>query len=211
MFYQALLRMNALRYKLLPYIYSTAGKVWLYDSSMIRMLAFDFPKDQQALHISNQYLFGESLMVCPVTRPMYYQKNENGTKKILNPYCYRAVYLPEGCGWYNFWTNKYYEGGQWIEEEAPIEKIPLFVKEGSILPIAKPAQSVEEVVASNELTFFVYNGKDCSYEFYSDDGDGYEYENGSYKLETYKWNQREQKSIGPEGTFLKKENLRIIG
>ena len=77
-------------------------------------------------------------MVCPVTRPMYYQKNENGTKKILNPYCYRAVYLPEGCCWYNFWTNKYYEGGQWIEEEAPIEKIPLFVKEGSILPIAKP-------------------------------------------------------------------------
>lgn len=211
MFYQALLRMNALRYKLLPYIYSTAGKVWLYDSSMIRMLAFDFPKDQQALHISNQYLFGESLMVCPVTRPMYYQKNENGTKKILNPYCYRAVYLPEGCGWYNFWTNKYYEGGQWIEAEAPIEKIPLFVKEGSILPIAKPAQSVEEVVASNELTFFVYTGKDCSYELYHDDGDGYEYENGAYKLDTYKWNQREQKLIGPEGTFIKKENLRIIG
>ena len=68
-----------------------------------------------------------------------------------------------------------------------------------------------EFVASNELTFFVYNGKDCSYELYHDDGDGYEYENGAYKLDTYKWNQREQKLIGPEGTFIKKENLRIIG
>ena len=80
-FYQAMLRANKLRYELLPYIYSTAGKVWLYDASMIRMLAFDFPKDAKVLEITDQYLFGESLMVCPVTENMYYKKSATGAVK----------------------------------------------------------------------------------------------------------------------------------
>lgn len=191
-FYQAMLRANKLRYELLPYIYSTAGKVWLYDASMIRMLAFDFPKDAKALEITDQYLFGESLMVCPVTENMYYKKSATGAEKLENPSKVRDVYLPEGCGWYDFWTNTYYEGGQWIEAEAPIERIPLFVKEGSILPMQRPANSTAETVMSGNLTFVVYAKKDCSYELYTDDGDGYAYENGAYTLETYMWNQSEQ-------------------
>lgn len=191
-FYQAMLRANKLRYELLPYIYSTAGKVWLYDASMIRMLAFDFPKDAKALEITDQYLFGESLMVCPVTETMYYKKSATGAEKQENPSKVRNVYLPEGCGWYDFWTNTYYEGGQWIEAEAPIERIPLFVKEGSILPMQQSANSTAETVMSGNLTFVVYAQKDCSYELYTDDGDGYAYENGAYTLETYMWNQSEQ-------------------
>lgn len=101
-FYQAMLRANKLRYELLPYIYSTAGKVWLYDASMIRMLAFDFPKDAKVLEITDQYLFGESLMVCPVTENMYYKKSATGAEKQENPSKVRDVYLPEGCGWYDF-------------------------------------------------------------------------------------------------------------
>ena len=88
--------------------------------------------------------------------------------------------MPEGCGWYDFWTNTYYEGGQWIEAEAPIERIPLFVKEGSILPMQQSANSTAETVMSGNLTFVVYAQKDCSYE------------NGAYTLETYMWNQSEQ-------------------
>ena len=191
-FYQAMIRANKLRYEFLPYIYSTAGKVWLYDASMIRMLAFDFPKDAKALEITDQYLFGESLMVCPVTETMYYKKSATGAEKQENPSKVRNVYLPEGCGWYDFWTNTYYEGGQWIEAEAPIERIPLFVKEGSILPMQQSANSTAETVMSGNLTFVVYAQKDCSYELYTDDGDGYAYENGAYTLETYMWNQSEQ-------------------
>lgn len=192
-FYRAMLRANKLRYEFLPYIYSTAGKVWRKDASMIRMLAFDFPKDAQALEITDQYLFGESLMVCPVTKAMYYKKDKSAhTKKQETPSLIRDVYLPKGCDWYDFWTNKVYEGGQWIEAEAPIDRIPLFVKEGSILPMQHPVNSTEETVMSGNLTFVVYAPKDCSYELYTDDGDGYAYENGAYTLETYMWNQSEQ-------------------
>ena len=210
-FYQAMLRVNKLRYELLPYIYSTAGKVWLYDASMIRMLAFDFPKDAKALEITDQYLFGESLMVCPVTKAMYYKKDKSAhTKKQETPSLIRDVYLPKGCDWYDFWTNKVYEGGQWIEAEAPIDRIPLFVKAGSILPMQHPVNSTEETVMPDNLTFIVYAKKDCSYELYTDDGDGYAYENGAYTLETYMWNQSEQILRDSKGREVDRFRVKVV-
>lgn len=210
-FYQSMLRANKLRYELLPYIYSTAGKVWLYDASMIRMLAFDFPKDAKALEITDQYLFGESLMVCPVTKAMYYKKDKSAhTKKQETPSLIRDVYLPKGCDWYDFWTNKVYEGGQWIEAEAPIDRIPLFVKEGSILPMQHPVNSTEETVMPDNLTFIVYAKKDCSYELYTDDGDGYAYENGAYTLETYMWNQSEQILRDSKGREVDRFRVKVV-
>lgn len=210
-FYRAMLRANKLRYEFLPYIYSTAGKVWRKDASMIRMLAFDFPKDAQALEITDQYLFGESLMVCPVTKAMYYKKDKSAhTKKQETPSLIRDVYLPKGCDWYDFWTNKVYEGGQWIEAEAPIDRIPLFVKEGSILPMQHPVNSTEETVMPDNLTFIVYAKKDCSYELYTDDGDGYAYENGAYTLETYMWNQSEQILRDSKGREVDRFRVKVV-
>ena len=209
-FYQAMVKANRLRYEFLPYIYSTAGKVWQKDDSMIRMLAFDFPKDEQALRITDQYLFGESLMVCPVTEAMYYKKSAAGTQKQENPSTVRRVYLPGGCGWYDFWTNRLFEGGQWIKAEAPIDRIPLFVKAGSILPMARAMQCTAQGNSVDDISFIVFAGQDCEYELYLDDGDGYAYENGAYTLETYTWKQREQVLLDGKGQFVEKSRVIVI-
>ncbi len=211
-FYQAMVKANQLRYEFLPYIYSTAGKVWLKDNSMIRMLAFDFPKDAQALETTDQYLFGESLMVCPVTKAMYYKKDElERTQKQDKPYVIRTVYLPEGCGWYDFWTKRFYEGGQWIKAEAPIDRIPLFVKAGSILPMARAMQCTVQGNSVDDISFVVFAGQDCEYELYLDDGDGYAYENGAYTLETYTWKQQEQILLNGKGQIVEKSRVTVIG
>jgi len=193
-FYEALLLANRLRYELMPYIYSLAGISWLKDCSMIRHLAFGFPQDKQTWEIKDQYLFGEGLMVCPVTEPFYYGKNSvrlSGKSKT------RKVYLPKGYRWYDYWTDKVYEGGQWIEAEAALLHIPLFVREGTILPMTEFAPSTEEQKPA--LTVVVYPGKDSSFVLYEDEGDGFGYETGEYCLTTLRW-QEEQGELFVEKT-----------
>ncbi len=185
-FYDVLTETNRMRYKFMPYIYSAAGKCWLNDDSIMLPLAFDYPEDETAKKITDQYMFGDSVMVCPVTEPMYYLPN---SKKIETEKT-RKVYLPEG-GWYDFYTNAYYEGGRYILTDAPIDKIPLFVREGSIIPICEPAQSTEEL--SGDIRLCVYSGRDAEYELYEDDFDGYGYEKGEYIVTHIKWNEKDQK------------------
>ena len=191
-FYEALLAANRLRYELMPYIYSLAGRTWLQDESMMRFLAFDYPTDEVACSIKDQYLFGDSLMVCPVTKPMYYGVNSavlNGVAKT------RPVYLPEGL-WYDFYTNKAFNGGRWIEADADISNIPVFVKAGAILPMAEEAEST---AAQKELSKLrVYAGTDGEFTFYTDAGDGYGYEKGEYECATLKWDDKAQKLAMPE-------------
>ncbi len=198
-FYDALLKVNHLRYRLMPYIYSMAFKVWKDDATLLRMLAFDYAEDKKALSIDNQYLFGDSLMVCPVTKPMYYDKNSN---KIEASDKTREVYLPEGNGWYDFWTNCYYEGGQTIKADAAIDKIPLYVKAGSILPMTQTMLYVDEI-ADAPIEVFVYSGKDAEFKIYEDEGNGYHYENGVYAVTKLSWSEKDRKlSISePEGAF----------
>lgn len=178
-FYQALKKMNRLRYQLMPYIYSAAGKAWLQDASMMKLLSFVYSEDKNVWNITDQYLFGEALMVCPVVTAA--RKDGRQT---------RRVYLPAGNGWYDFWTGKYLAGGQYIEAEAPLETIPVYVKEGSILPCCRFAQSAEEI--SDELIVSVYPGKDGSYLLYDDSGDGYGYEKGEFQLIQLNWNEKNQ-------------------
>lgn len=188
LFYEALVAANRLRYRLLPYIYSLAGDTWLTDSLIMKPLAFAFPKDTQALDCKDQYLFGENLMVCPVTEPMYYGVNsEKLTEKKT-----RKVYLPEGERWYDFWTEECYEGGRFIEAEAPLDRIPLFAREGSILPMYKEnriPESCQEISEASEDTteYRVYKGKDAEFVLYEDAGDGYGYERGEYRRTVLTW------------------------
>lgn len=184
-FYDILLKANRLRYQLMPYIYSAAGNCWLNDGLMMTNLAFDYPGDEIAQGITDQYMFGDSIMVCPVTEPMYYLPE---SKKIDAPKT-RKVYLPDG-GWYDFYTNEYYCGGQWIDADAPIQKIPLFVREGSIIPTAEFALSTEE--QSRDITLRIYAGRDAEYTLYEDDFDGYYYESGGYVLTKLCWNDAEK-------------------
>lgn len=189
-FYDALVAANKLRYALMPYIYSQAGRVWLEDASMMKLLTFDYPEDEQVWDIRDQYLFGDSIMVCPVTNPMYY---EAFSMPLENTVKQRRVYLPAGCGWYDYWTHTYYEGGQWIYADAPLEKIPLFVKEGSIIPTTRVCDHVCNAYPEQEkdaITYHVYAGKDCSFLLYEDAGDGYDYEQGEYKTTRLLWKEQ---------------------
>lgn len=176
-FYESIKKTNQLRYSLMPYIYSEAGKVWLEDKSMIRALALDFAADKMVWNLTDQYMFGESIMVCPVTTPMYYEKNN---VELVGVDKTRMVYLPQGCEWFDFYTKEKYEGGQWIKVFADIDTIPLFVKAGSIIPMAKPALSTSEVTEVTE--YRVYSDGKAHYTMYTDAGDGYGYEKGEYNL-----------------------------
>ena len=190
-FYDALLKVNHLRYQLMPYIYSIAARVWKDDYTMLRMLAFDFAEDAKARVINDQFLFGSSLMVCPVTAPMYYEKNSqpiDGASKT------REVYLPKGTGWYDFWTNQYYEGGQTIIAEAPIDLIPLYVKAGSILPMTQFMKYVDEIPEA-PIEVRVYTGKDTEFELYEDEGNSYRYEEGAYAITKFEWSEVKQKLL----------------
>ena len=191
-FYEALLAANRLRYELMPYIYSLAGRTWLQDESMMRFLAFDYPTDEVACSIKDQYLFGDSLMVCPVTKPMYYGVNSAVLDGVAKT---RPVYLPEGL-WYDFYTNKAFNGGRWIEIEADISNIPVFVKAGAILPLAEFKESTAAQKDISEIR--VYAGTDGEFTFYTDAGDGYGYEKGEYECATLKWDDKAQKLAMPE-------------
>jgi alpha-D-xyloside xylohydrolase len=186
--YDALLKMNHLRYQLMPYIYTMAGRVWKDDYTMLRMLAFDFAEDAKARAIEDQFLFGESLMVCPVTKPMYYDRISGA--EVQTPKT-REVYLPKGAGWYDFWTNQYYEGGQTITAQAPIDIIPLYVKAGSILPMTQFMNYVDEIPDA-PIELRVYTGKDAEFELYEDEGDGYRYEEGAYAVTKLCWSEKKQ-------------------
>lgn len=193
LFYDAMLSANRLRYHFMPYIYSLAGRTWLEDYSMIKPLVFGFPEDVQVHDIKDQYLFGDSLMVCPVTKPMYYERN---SRKIQNASYTRKVYLPKGSGWYDYWTDRYYEGGMWIDADAPIHKIPLFVKAGSILPVAGECDRVQ---IKEEIEFVVYSGRDTQFLLYQDAGDGYGYERGQYECSKLYWSEAEKKLTDDKG------------
>ena len=175
-FYDALLKANRLRYSLMPYIYSETGKVWLDDTSLIRWLAFDFSDDKNTWDIMDQFMFGSSIMVCPVLNAMYYDEKGKSIDKEKT----RKVYLPKGCDWFDFYTNERYAGGTTIEIAAPLDTIPLFVKDGSIIPMTAPALSTEEQTGETEYRHF--GDVTTPYEMYDDAGDGYGYEKGEYSL-----------------------------
>lgn len=177
-FYDTILSFIRLRYRLLPYIYSTAAAVSFHHDTMMRSLMFDFAHDSRVAEISGSYMFGRSMLVCPVTEPMYYGPNSTPLPETDQTW---PVYLSEGTLWYNFWTNKAYQGGQTVVCEAPLQSVPLFVRAGSIIPLSDPLTYADE--RSGECSMLVvYDGADGSLALYNDEGDGYAYERGVYSM-----------------------------
>lgn len=162
--YKSMLYYNKLRYRLMPYIYSIAGSTFHKDYTMMRGLMMDFPNDLKAANVSDAYLFGPSLLINPV----YAYKDRE-----------RMVYLPSGQGWYDLYTGKYHEGGQTIKADAAYQKMPVYVKEGSILPTGPEIQYTAEKPA-DPITLFVYTGKNASFTLYEDEGTNYNYEKGAF-------------------------------
>ena len=134
---------------------------------------------------------------------MYYDKDSTPTKSCPKT---REVYLPEGA-WYDFWTNKYYEGGQTIIASAPIEIIPLYVKAGSILPMTQHMQYVDEV-SNAPLELYVYPGKDTEFELYEDDGKSYGYEEDEFAITKITWTDKNRDLVigKPIGSYKRIRN-----
>ncbi|WP_425955611.1 TIM-barrel domain-containing protein [Xylanimonas sp. McL0601] len=182
-FYDALLAANRLRYTLMPYLYTHAYRVWSQGATLMRLLAFDFADDETARTIGDQFLFGDSLMVCPVTSPMYF--GVGGVT--LDAPRSREVYLPaHPGGWYDLHTGEHVDGGTTITAKADLGTIPVYVKAGTILPTFAPAPSTDELDTQN-VYVRVYRGSDATFELYDDAGDGYQYEDGELAITTLTW------------------------
>lgn len=169
-------KMLNLRYRLLPYIYSEAWQITKKGSTMMRPLVMDFNGDTTSVNQRYQYMFGKSLLVAPIIEPGISKWN---------------VYLPKSIAWYDFWTGKRFDGGQTIKIDAPLDKIPLFVKAGSIIPMGKIIQYAGEKLADT-LEIRVYKGADAKFDLYEDEGDNYNYEKGKYTVISFKWDEQRQ-------------------
>lgn len=162
--YKSLLYYAQLRYELMPYIYSLAAQAHFADYTIMRGLIMDFAADTKVRNISDQYMFGPSLLVCPVYQ--YEARTRN-------------VYFPATTGWYDFYTGQYHRGGLCETVAAPYGRMPLFVCEGAIIPCSQAAEHTE-AVSNTETTIYVYAGANGSFCLYDDEGTNYDYEQGRY-------------------------------
>jgi alpha-D-xyloside xylohydrolase len=197
--YETLVKFDFLRYRLIPYIYSLAGRVTRDHYTPMRMLAFDFRADPVAHEVADQFMFGPAFLVNPVTTPMYYGPESTPLKGMAKT---RSVYLPRGTTWIDFWTGKSERGGQTLESRATLDRIPLYVRAGSIVPMGPKIQFTgENELAPIELR--IYPGADGEFTMYEDAGDGYDYEQGASSTYSLRWNQRKKElSIGArQGEF----------
>jgi alpha-D-xyloside xylohydrolase len=168
--YQAELKFDRLRYALFPYIYSVAGMVTHEGYTTMRPLVMDFRGDAAARDIPDQYMFGPAFLVNPVTE---YKARS------------RPVYLPAGT-WYDFWTGKQTPGGRSITADAPYDRLPVFVRAGSIIPMGPEHQYIGET-DGGEMTLYVYAGRDGEFSIYEDDGLSYGYERGQLSKIPVAW------------------------
>lgn len=175
--YQTMLAYDKLRYRLMPYIYSLAAMVTHKDYTIMRALVMDFgQQDKKVLDIGDQYMFGPAIMVCPVT--------ELKARK-------RQVYLPAGTGWYDFKSGRYFEGGQVIQADAPYTDMPIFIREGSIIPFGPAVQYTSEKPA-DPIRLLVYTGRNGAFMLYEDDGISYDYEKGAHSMIPIRYSEKEQ-------------------
>jgi len=163
---------DRLRYRLMPYIYSLAWKVAHDDYTMQRPLVMDWRTDNKVWDIGDEYMFGPAFLVSPVWQ-------EGATS--------REVYLPDAAAWYDFWTGGRVRGGQDLAVDAPVQKLPLFIRAGSIVPLG-PENEYAGQLPNAPIEVRIYRGADGSFDLYEDQGDGDQYEHGGYALIPMHWN-----------------------
>lgn len=171
--YKSMLYYDKLRYRLLPYLYSLSGKVWKDDYTIMRGLVMDFGKDTAAHDINDEFMLGPYLLAAPVTN---YKARE------------RKVYLPAGQGWYDLYSGNYSAGGQSLMAAATYERMPVFVKEGSILPMGPDLQYTGERPADT-IALYVYTGRDADFTLYEDEGTNYNYEKGVFSTIAFHYDE----------------------
>lgn len=223
-----------MRYQLLPYIYSTAWQVTDNDGSYLRALVYDFAADRKVWDMTDEFLFGKSILATPIVTAQYTDEKVIRTdamtgwdrdeveQKLAESVDFSqsktaVKYLPAGADWYYYWTEELYKGGSNVTVETKFDEVPMFVKAGSIIPFAPVMQYAEESKWSN-LDIVVYPGADAEFVLYEDEGDNYNYEDGVYSTITFKWNDRQKKlTIGavqgsyPDMLTNRKFNVRVVG
>ncbi len=171
--YRILVSYDQLRYRLMPYIYTLAGDTWRKNGTIMRALEMDFPSDPRVRSIATEYMFGPAFLVSPVYR-------------------YRArrwrVYLPAGVNWYDFFTNRVYRGGKNVTVAAPLARLPLFVRAGSIVPVGPAIQYTGERPGA-PITLLVYTGHNGRFTLYEDQGINRGYRHGQYSLIPFSYDQ----------------------
>ncbi len=169
-------KMLGLRYRLLPYIYSEAWQITNGGSTVMRPLVMDFREDVSALNHPFEFMFGKAIMVAPVTETGVAEWN---------------VYLPAHAVWYDFWSAERFDGGQTIRTAAPLDKIPLFVRAGSVVPMGPCIQYSTE--STDPIEIRIYPGADGEFTLYEDESDNYNYEKGLYSLITFQWSDAQRR------------------
>ena len=205
--YDAIEKQIRLRYRLIPYLYSLAWQVTSNNGSYMRPLFADFAQDKKVWNMTDEFLFGHSILACPIVDPQYTEEriirtnamtgwdrqtasdgSAVGTIDFTAPKT-ATKYLPKGTAWYDFWTGQRYSGGKTVTLQTTFDRVPMFVRAGSILPLGPEMQYVGEKSWDN-LEMRVYPGADAQFTLYEDEGDSYNYEKGAYTTILFSWNDR---------------------
>ena len=209
--YDAIEKMIRLRYRLIPYLYSTAWQVTSANDSYMRPLFSDFAADKKVWDMTDEFMFGHSILASPIVKAQYTEEKiirtdamtgwnrqevqgqkEDGNRINWLEKKTATTYLPKGALWYDFWTGKRYKGGQSVTVETTLHQVPMFVRAGSILPLGPEMQYVGEK-KWDHLELHIYPGADGTFTLYEDEGDGYRYEEGIYTTITFHWNDKARK------------------
>ena len=209
--YDAIEKMIRLRYRLLPYLYSTAWQVTSNNESYLRPLFSDFANDRRVWDMTDELMFGRSILATPIVEAQYTKEQlvkedamtgwdrkqataVDGSAVDWSQQKSATKYLPKGTDWYDFWTNQRYKGGRHVTLETTLDRVPMFVRAGSILPLGPEMQYVGEK-AWDDLELRIYPGADGAFTLYEDEGDGYQYEQGVYATIRFQWNDRQRTLI----------------
>lgn len=205
--YDAIEKQIRLRYRLIPYLYSTAWQVTTNNDSYMRPLFADFAADKQVWNMTDEFMFGRSILAAPILKAQYTEEKIIRTDAMTGWNSQTATdgtsagaidftatksavkYLPKDAQWYDFWTGKQYKGGQNVTLETSIDRVPMFVRAGSILPLGPEMQYVGEKTWDN-LELRIYPGANGEFVLYEDEGDNYNYEKGVFSTITFQWNDR---------------------
>lgn len=157
-----------LRYRFIPYIYDLAHECEKTGAPIVRPLVYEYPVDKHVRNISDEYMLGSFVLVAPVIAP--------GKEA-------REVYLPDG-DWYDYYTGEKYSGGRYILADAPLDKVPVFIKAGAIIPVADGEIRSTEDITEDKISILTYPGKG-SFVHYQDDNETFAYRNGAYNAVEY--------------------------
>jgi alpha-D-xyloside xylohydrolase len=197
--YNSMVNFIKIRYRLMPYIYSLAAMVYFDDYTIMRPLVMDFLTDTAVYNLNDEFMFGPSILVCPV-----YEPDQNK----------KEIYLPKSNGWYDFFTGEFYKSNQSIVANTPYEHIPIYIKAGSIVPVGPVIQYALQQ-SKEPVTLFVYTGADANFYLYYDDGVSYQYEKGKYVKIPLHYSEKDkklvlEKPLGEMKTFFDRLQFKVV-